>query len=56
MTKICVNGIIREATPAEEEQMAKWEAELPATEPTAEERLAEVEEKLDILDIILGGA
>ena len=55
MPKININGITREMTPEEIAEMERLAAEMPAPEKTAEERLAEVEEKLDILDIILGG-
>lgn len=55
MPKININGITRDMTPEEEAELAKLQAEMPVPEKTAEERLAEVEEKLDILDIILGG-
>lgn len=56
MAKIYINGIIRDMTPEEESELAKLQAEMPVPEKTAEERLAAVENKLDILDIILGGA
>lgn len=53
--KKLVNGVLQEMTI---EEIAEWErfaAEMPVPEKTAEERLAAVENKLDILDIILGG-
>ena len=53
--KIYDNGITREMTPEEEAEYTRMMAEIPVPEKTAEERLAEVEEKLGILDIILGG-
>lgn len=55
MPKININGITREMTPEEIAEMERLSAEMPAPEMTAEERLAALEEKLDILDIILGG-
>ena len=44
--KICENGIIREMTPEEIAELEKLAAEQPVTEPTAEERLAAVEEAM----------
>ena len=59
MPKIIRNGVIDEMTDAEYADylaaMERLAAEMPAPEMTAEERLAALEEKLDILDIILGG-
>lgn len=53
--KINVNGITRDMIPEEEAEYTRMMAEMPVPEMTAEERLAALEEKLDILDIILGG-
>ena len=44
--KICENGIIREMTPEEIAELEKLAAEQPAPEPTAEERLAALEEAM----------
>ena len=54
MAKIYKNGIVREASPeeiAEDERMA---AEFPAPEPTAEEKIARLEEELKAAKILLG--
>ena len=50
-----VNNEIAFMTPEEIAEMERLAAEMPVPEKTAEERLAAVEDKLDILDIILGG-
>lgn len=55
MAKKCVNGVYMEMTPDEIAEMERLAAEMPAPEPTPDERLKMVEDKLDILDIILGG-
>lgn len=47
--KICENGIIREMTAEEIAELERLAAELPAPEPTAEERIAALEEALDLL-------
>lgn len=47
--KICENGIIREMTAEEKVQFEQLAAEQPAPEPTAEERIAALEEALDLL-------
>ena len=44
--KIYENGIIREMTPAEIAELEKLASEQPVPEPTAEERLAAVEEAM----------
>lgn len=44
--KICENGIIREMTAEEIAELEKLAAEQPAPEPTAEERLAALEEAM----------
>lgn len=44
--KICENGIIREMTPEEIAEMERLQAEQPVPEPTAEERLAALEEAM----------
>ena len=49
--KICENGIIREMTPEEIAEMERLQAEqlqaeTPAPEPTAEERLVALEEAM----------
>lgn len=48
------NGIYRDATP---EEIAAWEDEVaqqPAPDPTAEERIAALEEELAAAKILLG--
>lgn len=53
--RICKNGIYRDMTP---EEIAEWEqsmSDIPAPEPTAEERLDEIEAALIELAAILGG-
>lgn len=44
--KICENGIIREMTPSEIAELEALAAEQPVPEPTAEERLAALEEAM----------
>ena len=44
--KICENGIIREMTPEEIAELEALAAEQPEAEPTAEERLAALEEAM----------
>lgn len=44
--KICENGIIREMTPEEIAELEVMAAEQPALEPTAEERLAALEDAM----------
>lgn len=53
--RICVNGVYRDMT---DEEIAEWEQSMPDTpapEPTAEERLDEIEAALIELAAILGG-
>lgn len=47
--KICENGIIREMTAEEIAELERLVAEQPAPEPTAEERIAVLEEALNML-------
>lgn len=47
--KININGITRDMTPAEVAEMERLAAEMPAPMPTAEERIAELEEALNLL-------
>ena len=47
--KICENGIIRNMTAEEIAQLERLAAEQPAPEPTAEERIAALEEALNML-------
>ncbi len=47
--KICENGIIRDMTAEEIAELEKLAAEQPAPEPTAEERIAVLEEALNML-------
>ena len=44
--KICENGVIREMTPEEIAELEKLAAEQPTEEPTAEERLAALEDAM----------
>lgn len=44
--KICGNGIVREMTPEEIAEFEAMVAEQPVPEPTAEERLAALEEAM----------
>lgn len=44
--KICENGIIREMTPEEIAELEALAASEPVPEPTAEERLAALEEAM----------
>ena len=57
--KICENGIYRDMTAAEIAELEKLAAEMPAPEPTAEERIAALEkdnaELRDALDALLTG-
>ena len=41
--KICDNGIIRDMTPEEVAELEKLATEMPAPEPTPEERIAALE-------------
>lgn len=47
--KICENGIIRDMTAEEIAELERLAAELPALEPTAEERIATLEEAINML-------
>ena len=47
--RICENGIYRDMTPEEIAEMEKLAAEMPTPEPTAEERIATLEEALNML-------
>ena len=52
--KKCVNGQYLEVTP---EEITEWEqsiADIPAPEPTPEERIAALEEELKAAKILLG--
>ena len=52
--RICVNGVYRDMTP---EEIAEWEQSIsdpPAPEPTAEERIAALEQELAAAKILLG--
>ena len=52
--RICKNGIYRDMTP---EEIAEWEqsiSDTPAQEPTAEERIAALEQELTATKILLG--
>lgn len=47
--RICENGIYRDMTPEEIAELERLAAEQPAPEPTAEERIAVLEEALNML-------
>lgn len=47
--KICENGIIRDMTAEEIAELEALAAEQPTPEPTAEERIATLEEALNML-------
>lgn len=47
--KICENGIIRDMTAEEIAELERLAAEQPVPEPTPEERIAVLEEALDLL-------
>ena len=47
--KICENGIIRDMTAEEIAELEQLVAEQPAPEPTPEERIATLEEALNML-------
>lgn len=47
--KICENGIIRDMTAEEIAELERLAAEQPEPEPTAEERIATLEEALNML-------
>lgn len=54
MPKININGVTREMTAEEIAEMERMAAEMPAPEPTAEERIAVLEEELKAAKILLG--
>lgn len=57
--KICENGIIRDMTPEEIAEMEKLATEMPAPEPTPEERIAALEkdnaELREAMEALLSG-
>lgn len=57
--KICENGIYRDMTPAEIAELEKMATEMPAPEPTPEERIAALEkdnaELREALEALLSG-
>lgn len=57
--KICDNGIIRDMTDEEIAELEKLATEMPAPEPTAEERIAALEqdnaELRSALEALIGG-
>lgn len=56
MPKININGITRAMTPAEEAEYARLAAELPAPEPTPEERMEQIEAALiELAALTTGG-
>ena len=54
--KINDNGITREMEPEEIAEMERMAAEMPASEPTPDERMNEIEAALIELAAMLGGA
>lgn len=54
MPKININGVTREMTAEEIAEYEKLAAEMPPMEPTAEERIAALEEQLKAAKILLG--
>lgn len=54
MPKINDNGIVRELTPEEIAEYERMAAEMPAPEPSPEERIRDLEEKLKAAEILLG--
>ena len=52
--RICENGVYRDATPEEIAALEQSIADTPAPEPTAEERIAALEEELKVAKILLG--
>lgn len=57
--RICENGIIRDMTPEEIAELEKLATEMPAPEPTPEERIAALEqdnaELRDAMEALLSG-
>lgn len=57
--KACENGVIRDMTPEEIAELEKLAAEVPAPEPTAEERIATLEkdnaELREAIEALLSG-
>ena len=57
--KICENGIIRDMTPEEIAELEKLATEMPAPEPTPEDRIAALEqdnaELRDAMEALLSG-
>ena len=49
MPKICINGVVREMTLEEIEELERQMAEIPEQPKTAEQRIAELEEALELL-------
>lgn len=57
MPKINVNGVTREMTAEEVAEYEKLAAEMPPMEPTAEERMNEIEAALiELAEMLAGGA
>lgn len=54
MPKININGIVRDMTAEEVAEIERLAAEMPAPEPTPEERIAKLEEQLAAAKILLG--
>lgn len=55
MPKININGIVREMTQEEIKEMEALAAQIPTDEPTAEQRIEELEEAIIELASLLGG-
>lgn len=60
MPKININGVTREMTADEIAEIKRMEAEMPAPEPSPEERLAQQAQEIaylkEALELILSGA
>jgi hypothetical protein len=50
MPKININGITREMTPEEVAEMERLAAQMPQPEPSAEERIATLEQRMNDID------
>ena len=47
--KICENGVIRDMSPEEIAKLKRQQSEMPAPEPSSEERIAELEAQNQML-------
>lgn len=46
---ICENGVIRPMSPEEIAELNRWQAEAPESEPTPDDRIAELEAQNQVL-------